>query len=118
MADAVVAIHALFVAFVAIGGLLTLRWPRMAWLHIPAALWGAFIELTGRICPLTPLENRLREQAGQTGYEGDFIAHYVVPILYPTGLTYRIQIALGVAVLALNAAIYTWLWRRRTPTEP
>ena len=113
LADAIVAVHGLFVLFVAVGGLLVLRWPNIAWLHIPAAVWGAFIELTGRICPLTPLEIRLREQAGEAGYQGDFIAHYVLPVLYPTGLTYRVQLALGATVIVANIVIYAIVWRRR-----
>jgi hypothetical protein len=112
LADLIVAVHALFVLFVAVGGLLALRWPRVAWVHIPAALWGAFIELTGRICPLTPLENRIRDEAGQAGYQGDFIAHYVLPVIYPAGLTYKAQLTLGVLVIAANIAIYSIVWRR------
>jgi hypothetical protein len=106
LADAVVVVHAAFVAFVAVGGLLALRWRRLAWLHVPAFLWGAAIELAGWICPLTPLENRLRRAAGEAGYGGGFIEHYLIPILYPAGLTRAHQIALGVAVLAVNATIY------------
>lgn len=114
LADAVVAVHALFVVFVAAGGLLALRWPTIAWLHLPAALWGAYIELTGRICPLTPLENRLREEAGRAAYQGDFIAHYVLSVIYPTGLTRETQLALGATVVIANIAIYSWIWKRRT----
>ena len=112
-ADLLVALHLLFVVFVAFGGLLVLRRPRMAWLHIPAAVWGTFVELTGRICPLTPLENELRELGGGAGYEGTFIEHYVVPVLYPPGLTPAIQIGLGVAVITINLLVYGILWRRR-----
>jgi hypothetical protein len=117
LADAVVAVHALFVTFVAVGGLLALRWPKIAYAHIPAALWGAFIELTGRICPLTPLEIRLREQAGQAGYQGDFIAHYILPVIYPEGLTRHTQLALGGLVIVTNVAIYIAVWRRTRNTN-
>lgn len=106
LADLVVALHAGFVLFVVFGGLLALRWPRAAWVHLPAAAWGVAIELGGWMCPLTPLENRLRETAYEPGYSGDFVARYVFPVLYPEGLTREIQILLGLGVLALNAVIY------------
>ena len=105
-ADAIVALHFAFVLFVVLGGLLVLRWPRVAWLHIPTVIWGALVEFTGWICPLTPLENRLRRAAGETGYQGDFIAHYILPVLYPNGLTRNDQLMLGGAALALNVMIY------------
>ena len=92
---------------------LALRWRWMPWLHLPAAAWGGFVELTGRICPLTPLENRLRRAAGNAGYEGDFIEHYLLPIIYPAGLTREIQFALAAVLIVLNAAIYAVVWRRR-----
>ena len=107
-ADLVVALHFAFVVFVALGGLLVLRWPRVAWLHVPAVVWGALIEFTGWICPLTPLENRLRRAGGEAGYEGDFIARYILPALYPNGLTRRDQLMLGGLALAINLAIYTF----------
>ena len=114
LADAVLVLHLAFVVFVVLGGLLVLRWPRVAWLHLPCAAWGAMVELTGWICPLTPLETSLRDLAGQGGYEGSFLERYVVPLLYPGTLTREIQVGLGIAVLALNAGIYAWvLWRRR-----
>jgi hypothetical protein len=113
MADLVVLLHFLFVMFVVCGGLLALWWPRIAWLHIPAVLWGAFIEFSGWICPLTPLENRLRRAQGQTGYEGDFIAHYILPMLYPGGLTRTHQLFLGGLALAINVGIYTLVVARR-----
>ena len=106
LADLVVGVHAMFVAFVVVGGLLALRWPWVAVLHLPAAIWGALIEFQGWICPLTPLENRLRRSAGETGYQGDFIAHYVLPVLYPNGLTRRDQLVLGGIALTINIAIY------------
>ena len=89
-----------------------MRWPRLAWIHLPCAVWGALIELGGWICPLTPLENRLRTLAGQAGYEGGFVEHYVIPVLYPGDLTRGIQVALGVAVIGLNALIYGVVWKR------
>jgi hypothetical protein len=106
LAEAVLAVHALFVVFVAAGGLLVLRWVRFAWVHVPSATWGVWLEFTGSVCPLTPLENSFRASAGQAGYEGGFIEHYVTSLLYPQGLTREMQIALGVAVLVVNGAIY------------
>ena len=99
--------------FVVLGGLLVLRWPRMAWLHLPAVAWGAGIEFLGGICPLTPLENHLRRQAGQAGYAGDFIGHYITAALYPGGLTREVQIALGALVLLVTVAIYVIVLRRQ-----
>ena len=106
MADLIVAIHFAFVLFVVLGGLVVLRWPRVVWLHVPAVVWGALVEFTGWICPLTPLENRLRRAAGETSYQGDFIAHYILPVLYPNGLTRTDQLMLGGAALAINVVIY------------
>jgi hypothetical protein len=97
------------VIFVVLGGLLVLWWPRLSWLHIPAVIWGVLIEFAGWICPLTPLENRLRSQQGEATYQGDFIAHYILPVLYPNGLTRRDQLFLGGLALALNVGIYTWI---------
>jgi hypothetical protein len=105
-ADVIVALHFAFVLFVVLGAVLSLRWPRVAWFHVPAVIWGAFVEFTGRICPLTPLENRLRRSAGETANQGDFIAHYVLPVLYPNGLTQRDQLVLGGVALTINIAIY------------
>ena len=114
IADLVVLLHLAFILFVVLGGLLVLRWPRLAWLHLPAVLWGTLIELSGRFtCPLTPLEHFLRRAAGSVGYEGGFIDHYLVPLIYPPGLTREIQIALGMLVLAVNAFAYAALIRRR-----
>ncbi len=112
LADAVVLLHLAFVAFVVLGGLLLLRWPRAVWIHVPAALWGGWISLAGWICPLTPLENALRRAAGGRGYGGGFVEQYLIPLIYPAGLTRELQIGLGVGVLALNAALYWRLWRR------
>ncbi|HXI02810.1 MAG TPA: DUF2784 domain-containing protein, partial [Candidatus Saccharimonadales bacterium] len=112
LADALFLVHLAFILFVVCGGLLALRWRRVAWLHVPAVLWGAFVELTGTICPLTPWESALRRAAGGSGLSGDFIEHYLVPVVYPAGLTRGIQIALGAGVLALNFIVYAILLRR------
>lgn len=112
-ADAVTAIHFLFVIFVGAGGLLVIRWPKLAFVHLPCALWGAAISFGGWICPLTPLEVRLRVLAGEGGYAGGFIEHYIVPILYPIALTREMQIAIGVGVVVVNVAAYVVVvWRR------
>jgi hypothetical protein len=112
-ADAILVAHLVFVLFVVFGALLLLRWPRLAWLHIPAVVWAAFIEFSGTICPLTPLEVALRQRAGQAGYGGGFVDHYVVSLLYPEGLTQNTQAMLGAMVVAINAAIYIVAFRRR-----
>ena len=105
-ADAVVLLHLGFILFVTVGGLFVLRWPRLAWVHLPAVAWGALIEITGWICPLTPLENRLRAAAGDPAYPGGFIERYIVPIVYPSGLTRGMQLGLAAAVVAVNLAFY------------
>lgn len=110
-----VLIHFAFVAFVVLGGFLVLRWPRIAWIHLPAAAWGAWIEFAGWICPLTPLEVRLRRLGGEAGYPGGFVEHYILPVLYPAGLTREVQIGLGLLVLVLNVVVYSVVWRRRSP---
>ena len=112
-ADLVVLIHAAFVLFVAVGGLLALRWRRAMWAHLPAVAWGVLIELAGCVCPLTPLENWLRLKGGGAGYAGGFVEHYVVPVLYPSGLTRGVQVALAGAVVALNLAVYYLVLRPR-----
>jgi hypothetical protein len=111
LADLVLGLHFLFVVFVVIGGVLVVRWPALAWVHLPAAIWGALIEFRGWICPLTPLEKALRERAGGAGYEGGFIEHYLVPVLYPGELTREIQVALGAAVVAVNLVVYGYALR-------
>ena len=111
-ADLVVLLHGAFVLFVALGGLLVWRWPRLAWLHLPAVAWGALIEFTGWICPLTPLEQHLRQVVGQAGYAGGFIDHYLLALLYPAGLTREMQWALGAGVLMVNGAVYGLLLGR------
>jgi len=101
-----------------LGALAVARRPRLAWLHVPCALWGAAVEILGWICPLTPLENALRLRAGEAGYAGGFIETYLVPVVYPEALTRPTQLALGAAALALNIAAYAWLWRRRARVRP
>lgn len=112
LADLVLVIHLAFVLFVVFGGLFTLRWPRVAWLHVPVALYGATIEFIGFICPLTPLEISLRRRGGEAGYAGGFIEHYITAALYPTGLTRDIQLALGIGVLLFNAIVYAIVVKR------
>jgi hypothetical protein len=106
LADLVVVVHSAFVLFVVFGGLLVLHRPRVMYLHLPAVAWGAFIEFAGAICPLTPLENLLRQRAGLAGYQGGFIEHYVLPVLYPAGLTRKVQLVLGAFVITSNLIIY------------
>ena len=112
LADLVLVVHLLFIAFVVAGGFAAIRWPRLAWAHVPCFVWGALIEFAGWICPLTPLEVRLRIASGQAGYSGGFIERYLLPIIYPGALNREIQIWLGLSVLALNAVAYAWLVRR------
>ncbi len=118
LADLVLLTHAAFVAFVVIGALLVLRWPRLAWLHVPCAVWGTLIEFGGWICPLTPLENELRRRGGEAGYRGGFIEHYVTATIYPEGLTRNMQYGLGAAVIVLNVLIYAWAIRRARRSTP
>jgi hypothetical protein len=113
LADLVVIAHFLFVLFVVFGGLLVLRWSKVAYVHLPVAAYGALIELVGWICPLTPLEKRLREGSGLEGYEGGFVEHYVLPMLYPAGLTRGVQLVLGGLVIGINVAIYGFILKRR-----
>ncbi|MEF8709657.1 MAG: DUF2784 domain-containing protein [Candidatus Accumulibacter propinquus] len=112
LADGIVVLHLLLIIFVVVGGGLVLRWPGLALLHLPAACWGAAIELSGGICPLTPLENQFRLAAGAAGYPGSFIEHYLLPIIYPAGLTRGIQYGLAAVVIVVNVAIYGWLFYR------
>ena len=113
LAGLAVLAHMAFVLFVVLGGLLVLRWPRAAWAHLPAALWGALIEFGGWICPLTPVEVWLRKRGGEAGYRGGFVEHHLLPLLYPGPLTRGAQVALGLAVVGVNLAVYAWVWRRR-----
>lgn len=120
LADAVLLVHLAFILFVAAGGLLVLRRPRLAWLHIPAVVWGALVEFTAGRCPLTPLEVALRQRAGEAGFSEGFIEHYVTAVIYPGGLTRWGQVILGVLVLAINGVVYARLAarRRRSETAP
>jgi hypothetical protein len=113
-ADLLVLFHLGFILFVAAGALLALRWPRIVWAHLPAAVWGALIELNGWLCPLTPLENRLRLAGGDAGYSGGFIDHYIMPLVYPPGLSRELQIALGCVVIIVNGLVYGVLLCRRS----
>jgi len=118
LADFVVVVHIAFVAFVVFGGLLVLRRPWLAWFHLPAAVWGVMIEFAGWMCPLTPLENAFRLRGGEAGYGGGFVEHYLLPVLYPAGLTRGVQLALGSIVIALNLAVYGAFLRRRAARSP
>jgi hypothetical protein len=111
-ADVVVVVHVVFVLFVLLGGLLALRWPQLAWLHVPAAVWGVLVEYMDSICPLTPVENYLRERGGLASYPGDFVEHYLLPLLYPVRLTRGTQMFLGSTALVFNAFVYWRVIRR------
>jgi hypothetical protein len=114
LADAVVVGHFAFVLFVIAGGLLVSIAPKIAFLHLPALAWAVFVELSGTICPLTPLEIALRQQAGESGYAGGFVDHYVMPVLYPAGLTRQTQMMLGAVAFGINVIAYGWaLYYRR-----
>jgi len=115
-ADLLLVAHLGFISFVVLGGLLALKWPRVAWIHIPAAAWGAVVELQGWVCPLTPLEQHFRAAAGEAGYRGSFIEHYLLPLIYPADLTRTLQLQLGMLVIIINAAIYGWLLARQLRT--
>lgn len=110
-ADAIAIVHLTFIVFVALGGLLLLRWPRLVWLHVPAAVWGALIEFAGWYCPLTEYENAMLRRAGEAGYSGGFVAHYIFRLIYPSGLTRGLEIAIGVFVLVVNASVYVRVFR-------
>ena len=112
-ADGVLLLHLAFILFALLGAAMAVRWRWLPLVHLPAAAWGVFVELTGRICPLTYLENFLRIKAGQSGYTGSFIEHYLLNIIYPSGLTREIQFALAATVVVVNIAIYGWLISRR-----
>ncbi len=117
-ADLVLFLHATFILFVVLGGLLVLWHRRLIWLHIPAAAWGILIEFQGWICPLTYLENDLRDAAGRGVYAVGFIEHYLVPLVYPSALSHETQVMLGLVVLIVNVVIYTLVWRKlRTKPE-
>ena len=111
-ADLLVVAHFAFICFVLLGGLLILKWPRMVFIHLPAAVWGTLLEFQGWLCPLTPLEQHLRAAAGEAGYSGSFIEHYLLPVIYPANLTPDLKLLLGLAVVTINTAIYGWLLAR------
>ena len=116
MADAIVVLHLAYVIFVVAGGLLVFRWRRVALLHLPAVVWAVLLEFRGWLCPLTPLELKLRASGGQAGYGGGFIEHYILPVLYPVELDKVMQIEIGSLVIAVNIAVYGWLlWRIKNP---
>ena len=114
LGDAVLLCHLAFILFAVLGGFLVLRHRGVLLLHVPALCWAVFIEFSGAICPLTPLENRLRQLAGETGYDGTFIGHYLLPLIYPPGLTAEIQVVLGLAVAAINLVVYAVVLYRLT----
>ncbi|MBA4327232.1 MAG: DUF2784 domain-containing protein [Polaromonas sp.] len=118
LADAVLLAHLLFIVFAVGGGLLALRWSWMPWLHLPALAWGATVEFTGWICPLTPLENALRQAGGAAGYTDSFVEYYLLPLIYPGALTRELQWALGGALLLINAVVYGLVWHRRRRPQP
>jgi hypothetical protein len=118
MADGIMLLHLLFVLFVVFGALIVLRYHWLAVLHVPAAIWGAWIELSGGVCPLTYVENDLRRRAGESGLDSGFIEHYIYPLLYPPGLTRNVQWLLGAIVLGINVALYTWILLRRRRQKP
>ena len=117
-ADAAVLLHLGFIVFVICGGFLAWRWPRLIWVHLPAAVWGAVIELFHWTCPLTPLEKWLRQLAGDAGYEGGFIEHYLIPVIYPVALTRWHQVMLGISVVLINAIAYAVYFKRRRAANP
>ena len=113
-AEAVVAFHFAFIVFALAGAALLFVWPRLVWLHLPALAWGGFVEFAGRICPLTALEDRLRDAAGQAGYSGGFIDHYLTPVIYPEGLTHHTQLVFGALLIGVNGLLYTLLAARNS----
>ena len=114
LADLVLVVHFLFIVFVVVGGFLVMRRRWVAWLHLPAVAWGAAIEFRNGVCPLTPLEKYFRVRGGQATYEHGFIENYLLPIVYPAGMTRELQLALGIGALAINLGVYGWiLWSRR-----
>ncbi len=124
LADALVVFHTAFVGFVLFGAAIVLRWRWTMWLHLPAVAWGIYIELSHHICPLTPLENHYRLLGGAAAYQGGFVNHYIMPVLYPRGLTHGMQVALAVVIVVLNGGAYGWLIvgrrirKRASPAEP
>lgn len=113
LADLTVVLHFAFALFVVVGGLLVRRWPAVAWVHLPAAAWGAWVELAGWVCPLTPLENWLRERGGGNVYASSFVERYLLPTLYPSSLSRELQWMLGGLVLVINVTVYFIVFRHR-----
>jgi len=113
LSNATVLLHLMFIAFIVFGGLLVLFWRRMAWVHLPLAIWGVVVQWMSWICPLTPLENWFRARSGTATYREGFVEHYVMPVLYPIGVDPRLHWVLGLVVLVANAAIYATVFRRR-----
>jgi len=112
LADLVVVVHGLYIVFVVLGALLALRWRRILFVHLPAAVWGALVALADWPCPLTPLENALRRRAGEAGYPGSFVETWLLPAVYPGGMTREIQIGLGLGVVVVNVVLYALVWKR------
>jgi hypothetical protein len=112
IADALVILHLVFIVFVLIGAFMALKWRTLIWVHIPCLIWGVLVEMLGWYCPLTPIENSFREQAGLATYSGDFVMQYIMPIIYPPELTRSLQIFFGLVVLLLNMVAYGLLIRR------
>ena len=110
-ATAIALLHFAFIAFVFLGGLMVLKWPKLAWVHLPAAAWGILIEFFGWWCPLTKWENHFLREAGRAGYDTGFVAHYIMPVIYPPGLTRGMEIAIGLIVLVINLAVYVRVFR-------
>lgn len=119
LADLTVILHLLFIVFVLLGALLLLKWHKLIWLHLPCLFWGVMVELMGWYCPLTPMENYFRQQAGLEMYAGDFVMQYIMPIIYPPDLTREFQLLFGITVLLMNIGIYSYLfWRSRCKAHP
>lgn len=117
LADVITLVHFLFVLFVIFGSLFVLRWPRAAWVHAPALLWGVIVEYAGMVCPLTPLEIRLRQLGGEAGYSEDFLSHWLLTVLYPVSLTRELQIGMAASLLLVNIGLYAWIMRRLTRSD-
>lgn len=111
LADLVLLLHFGFILFVVCGGLLVIRWRQLGWLHLPAVAWGVWIEVSGRLCPLTPLENYFRQQAGKAGYRGGFIEEYLLPVIYPAELSRDLQLLLGIGLIISNLVLYGIVYR-------
>ena len=118
LADLVMLLHFGFIIFAVLGALLVARWPRLVWLHLPTAFWAMWIEFYGGVCPLTPLENRLRSMGGEAGYSESFIGHYIGAVIYPGEITTTVKIMLGLGVLIINLGLYAWLIKHRRHGRP